>query len=268
MSVDRLAVSASGATSLRIADLDAKALAVDGSGAIKMEVAGRTVAQTIEISGAGDYRAEDLASDTAKVAVSGAGRVVVRVAKTARRRSCPAPRTSTTSAIRRSQRRVSGMGRVKQRDAMADPQWTRNFAALDRLRLEQERHGRAFRAVGIHTGQHPDVRHAAIAQECDEHAGHVLRAVERIERTAKAFRVLRLERRRQRKRSSPPPGASGARCALMTAVGSPTAPRNLRMALLAKICAATSRCAARPSPHRGKSRCARRGSASTETSGP
>ena len=128
MSVDRLAVSASGATSLRIADLDAKALAVDGSGAIKMEIAGRTVAQTIEISGAGDYRAEDLASDTAKVAVSGAGRVVVRVAKTLDVDLSGAANVDYIGDPKVT-RRVSGMGPVKQRDAMADPQWTRNVAA-------------------------------------------------------------------------------------------------------------------------------------------
>ena len=50
----------------------------------------------------------------------------------------------------------------------------------------------------------------------------------------------------------------------MTAVGSPTVPRNLRMALLAKICAATSRCAARPAATAGSRRCAARGSASTD----
>lgn len=128
MSVDRLAVSLSGATSLKIADLNAKALAVDGSGAIKMEVAGRTVAQTIEISGAGDYRAEDLASDTAKVAVSGAGKVVVRVAKTLDVDLSGAANVDYIGDPKVT-RRVSGMGRVKQRDAMAEPQWTRNVAA-------------------------------------------------------------------------------------------------------------------------------------------
>jgi hypothetical protein len=128
MRVDRLAVSASGATSLRIAELDAKALAVDGSGAIKMEVAGRTVAQTIEISGAGDYRAEDLASDTAKVAVSGAGRVVLRVAKTLDVDLSGAANVDYIGDPKVT-RRVSGMGRIKQRDAMSEPHWTRNVAA-------------------------------------------------------------------------------------------------------------------------------------------
>lgn len=128
MRVDRLAVSASGATSLRIAELDAKALAVDGSGAIKVEVAGRATAQTIEISGAGDYRAEDLASDTAKVAVSGAGRVVLRVAKTLDVDLSGAANVDYIGDPKVT-RRVSGMGRIKQRDAMSEPQWMRNVAA-------------------------------------------------------------------------------------------------------------------------------------------
>jgi len=79
LETDRLAVSASGATKLSISALDAKELAVSGSGAFKMDVAGRTVAQRIRISGAGDYRAAKLQSETAKVTVSGAGRVVVLV---------------------------------------------------------------------------------------------------------------------------------------------------------------------------------------------
>ena len=122
MSADRLAVSVR-RDLVGIAGLDAKELAVDGSGAIKMEIAGRTVAQTIQISGAGDYRAEDLASDTARVAVSGAGRVVVRVAKTL---DVDLSGAATVDYIGdpKVTRQVSGMGRVKQRDAMSAPQWT------------------------------------------------------------------------------------------------------------------------------------------------
>jgi hypothetical protein len=121
-------VAARGATSLRIGELDAKALVIDGSGACKMEVSGRTVAQTIEISGAGDYRAEDLASDTAKLAVSGAGRVVVRVSKTL---DVDLSGVANVDYIGdpKVTRRVSGMGRIKQRDAMSEPQWTRKVAA-------------------------------------------------------------------------------------------------------------------------------------------
>ena len=231
-----------------------------------MEIAGRTAAQTIEISGAGDYRAEDLASDTAKVAVSGAGRVVVRVAKTL---DVDLSGAATVEYIgdpkvtRPGERH--GPDQAARRDVGASMD-AKPRCVGNRLRLEQ---GAAWPSLprGRHTRRRAsDVRHAAVAQERDEHAGDVLRAIERIERQRKPSASFGSNGDESESRSSPPPGASGARCALMTAVGSPTAPRNLRMALLAKICAAISRCAARPPRTAGKRRCAARGSASTETS--
>jgi hypothetical protein len=82
LATERLNVSASGAASVHIAALEANELAVTGSGALKMDVAGRTVTQKVRISGAGDYQARKLDSQTAAVTVSGAGRVVVRAQKT------------------------------------------------------------------------------------------------------------------------------------------------------------------------------------------
>lgn len=82
LATDRLSVSGTGATSVSIGALEANELTVTGSGALKMEVAGRTVSQKIRISGAGDYQAAKLDSQTAAVTVSGAGRVVVRAQKT------------------------------------------------------------------------------------------------------------------------------------------------------------------------------------------
>jgi hypothetical protein len=79
---DRLSVAASGATTVRITALEANDLTVTGSGALKLDVAGRTVSQKIRISGAGDYQAGKLDSQTAAVNVSGAGKVVVRAQKT------------------------------------------------------------------------------------------------------------------------------------------------------------------------------------------
>ncbi len=268
MRVDRLVVSASGATSVRIAELDAKALAVDGSGAIKMEVAGRTAAQTIEISGAGDYRAEDLASDTAKVTVSGAGRVVLRVAKTLDVDLSGAASVDYIGDPKVT-RRVSGMGRIKQRDAMSTPQWTRNVAAsgID-SGLNRSGAGRALGTVGVHARERPDVGHAAIAQERDEHADDVLRAIERIERAAEAFRVLRLERRREREPELA--AAGGIRRAVRAddrrrlahrrrgTCGWRCSRRSARRPLAARH--------APPAPRAGGAAAAR-GSASTETSG-
>ena len=61
-----------------------------------------------------------------------------------------------------------------------------------------------------------------------------------------------------------PPARPAARCALITALGSPTEARSLRIALLAKIWAPTSRCAARPVRTAGSGRCGARGSASAD----
>lgn len=79
---DALAVNVSGAASLAIAGLDAKELAVSGSGAMKAELAGRAGEQKVSISGAGEYRAPNLLTDSARVSVSGAGKVVVNAART------------------------------------------------------------------------------------------------------------------------------------------------------------------------------------------
>ena len=81
VATDQLTVVASGATSVSIKELEATELAVTGSGALKMDVGGRTVTQTIRMSGAADYRAARLDSETATVTVSGAGRAVVRAQK-------------------------------------------------------------------------------------------------------------------------------------------------------------------------------------------
>jgi hypothetical protein len=79
--VDRLTVLASGAAEVHIGALEAKELVVNGSGALKMDVSGRTVTQKVRLSGAADYRAGKLDSEAATVAVSGAGKVIVRVQK-------------------------------------------------------------------------------------------------------------------------------------------------------------------------------------------
>jgi hypothetical protein len=82
MEVGEVAFAVSGEGALRIEGLDVKELAIAVSGTVKAEIAGRAAEQRIAISGAGNYRAPELASDSAKVAVSGAGKVLVNVAKT------------------------------------------------------------------------------------------------------------------------------------------------------------------------------------------
>jgi len=78
---ERLAVEASGATSVKVDALRARSLRFSGSGAVKGEFAGVLDDQSVAIAGAGDYRAAALESQTATIAVSGAGRAVVRVAQ-------------------------------------------------------------------------------------------------------------------------------------------------------------------------------------------
>jgi Putative auto-transporter adhesin, head GIN domain len=71
----------SGACTLRIRDLQATSLRIDGSGATKVSLGGRVTRQKVDLSGAGSYQAEKLASDEAAVEVSGAGKAVVNAAK-------------------------------------------------------------------------------------------------------------------------------------------------------------------------------------------
>lgn len=76
-----LAIEVSGAGTLDFAQVDVDELDVEGSGSVKARFAGRATRQKIDISGAGAYAAADLASETARVSVSGAGDVVVNAAK-------------------------------------------------------------------------------------------------------------------------------------------------------------------------------------------
>jgi len=113
---DRLVVSAAGTTSLRIDALEANELAVTGSGAMRVELAGHVTEQRVSISGAGDYRAAELASQDARVSVSGAGRVTVQVEKTLKVALSGAGAVEYIGNPKVTQQ-VSGMGRVKRRDA-------------------------------------------------------------------------------------------------------------------------------------------------------
>jgi hypothetical protein len=127
---ERLRITGSGATSLKVSDLDVAELAVSGSGAMKAELAGRVTEQVISISGAGDYRAADLVSDTARVSVSGAGRVVVNAAKTLAIALSGAGTVEYLGDPKVTQK-ISGAGRIKRRDA-AGAKWTIAAAAQAR----------------------------------------------------------------------------------------------------------------------------------------
>jgi len=79
--VPALSIDGSGGTTIQIDDLQATSLAVEGSGALKAELAGQVTGQSVSVSGAADYQAAKLASDSASVEVSGAGKIVVNARK-------------------------------------------------------------------------------------------------------------------------------------------------------------------------------------------
>jgi hypothetical protein len=84
ISTPSLHVDVSGAGTLSLDNLQTDDLFVEGGGTIKASINGRATKQRIEISGAGDYQAAQLASETASVDVSGAGKVTVNATRTLR----------------------------------------------------------------------------------------------------------------------------------------------------------------------------------------
>jgi hypothetical protein len=77
-----LRLDLSGACSFRVGDLQATTLALDGSGATKIDLAGKVTRQEVDLSGAGSYQAGNLTSDEASVEVSGAGKALVNARST------------------------------------------------------------------------------------------------------------------------------------------------------------------------------------------
>ena len=110
----KLRIAASGGSTVRIGDLDAKALDLHGTGALKATLAGHVVDQTISISGAADVMAAQLASENAEVDVSGAGNIVVNISKTLRATISGAGNIDYFGNPDVKQQ-VSGVGRVRRR---------------------------------------------------------------------------------------------------------------------------------------------------------
>ena len=117
-----LHIAASGGSSVRIDDLQAKSLRIAGSGALKATLAGKVVDQNISISGAGEVRADRLVSENARVSVSGAGSVVVNAEKTLRASISGAGVVEYfgNPEVKQS---VSGVGRVKRRQTADADGW-------------------------------------------------------------------------------------------------------------------------------------------------
>ena len=138
---DRLAIDASGGSSLQIADLQATTLRVSGSGALDARIAGRVDNEEVSISGAGSYRADDLHADHASVDVSGIGNVVVYAGDTLRAS-------------------ISGAGNI---EYLGDPQVTEDVSGIGRVRrrehrssIEDEPHPAASSAPSALSGQPED----------------------------------------------------------------------------------------------------------------
>ncbi|HEY5366316.1 MAG TPA: head GIN domain-containing protein [Casimicrobiaceae bacterium] len=108
-----LHVDVSGAGTLDLANVETETLYVEGAGTIKANIAGHARQQRIEISGAGNYQAPDLASESARVDVSGAGKVLVNVTQTLR---VDISGAGSVAYIGNPtvQKSISGMGRVRQ----------------------------------------------------------------------------------------------------------------------------------------------------------
>jgi hypothetical protein len=115
-----LRVEAAGGSTLRIDGLKTNLLRVEAEGALKARLAGTATEQHIEISGASEYNAGELASRDATVDVSGVGRVVLRVEKTldASISGAGSIEYYGNPQVKKS---ISGVGKVRQRDAEAAP---------------------------------------------------------------------------------------------------------------------------------------------------
>lgn len=118
--VPALSIEGSGGTTIQIDDLRTTTLSVDGAGALKAELAGQVTDQSITVSGAADYLAGKLVSDTAAVEVSGAGKIIINVRKklTANISGAGVVEYVGDPVVRES---ISGVGRVKRREAAAAP---------------------------------------------------------------------------------------------------------------------------------------------------
>jgi hypothetical protein len=124
-----LRIGASGGSSVRIDGLATQLLRVHGDGALKAAISGDATEQQVSISGAGEYDAQRLASDRARIDVSGVGHVVVRVA-TQLSVSISGAGSVEYYGDPQVERHVSGVGRIKRREATAPAPQHFRIAAL------------------------------------------------------------------------------------------------------------------------------------------
>ncbi len=112
----KLSIDVSGSATLDFDRIEVDRLAIDGSGRVRANIAGRAREQRIRISGAGDLQAPNLVSDTASVQVSGAGTVLINATRALAVDISGAGNVDYIGSPTLS-KSVSGLGRVRQVDA-------------------------------------------------------------------------------------------------------------------------------------------------------
>jgi hypothetical protein len=112
---DDLQLDFSGASTVKISNLQASKLSFEGSGATKVELSGKVVTQAVELSGAGSYSAMGLQSDRAEVHVSGAGKAYVN-AKTSLTVEISGAALVEYSGNPKLEQEISGVGKVRRRE--------------------------------------------------------------------------------------------------------------------------------------------------------
>jgi len=110
-----LRLDLAGACTIKIRDLQATSLRLDGSGAIKATIGGKVQRQRVDLSGAGSYLADGLASDEASVDVSGAGKAVVNAKSTLEVDISGAGKVEYLGDPKIKQS-ISGIGKISRRD--------------------------------------------------------------------------------------------------------------------------------------------------------
>lgn len=111
-----LRLDLSGASTLRISDLQASRLRLEGAGAVKAELGGNVAAQFVELSGASSYQAGGLVSESAVLQVSGAGKATINASKSLK------VEISGAGAVQyignpKLEQEISGVGKISRRDA-------------------------------------------------------------------------------------------------------------------------------------------------------
>ncbi len=106
-------VKVSGACALTAHGLDAKAFALDVSGASSADLAGKTGSLDIQLSGAGNIKAADLTAQNVKVEISGAAHAAVCATESLDASVSGAGAVSYTGHPAQVKQNVSGVGWIK-----------------------------------------------------------------------------------------------------------------------------------------------------------